>query len=301
MEDPTRPIEPALVSVRLAFVGGRAHRRVSSVYAIHVDGRPVGSTPYGVVSAAVLLEGEHALSVVIGPWVSDIVQLDLAGGDHVELVCAMKPLVRNRFFKFFEWKLNWVILPLALASTLYPGVAKFIERHWKFEFLAIVVLGLLGGLLALPRAFSRKPGAMLSLSVQPAPPEDAPAPEGSGLDITFTTLQRLVEQGAWPYFVLPSDIEGLAVEQVAMRDRSPSNLPLPLPIVLGLVGLNTLAVLLGTLSLFPPGSRKWFLLLAPVHGLLIGALFAVQTLVFRWIQARWQAWRAHPSPDSSFR
>ncbi len=88
MENPSRPIETALVSVWLKF-GWRAGRIPSAIYTMDVDGKRMGTSPNGTVSANVLPVGPHTVDVVITPWVSDIIPLDLNGGDHVDLACEM--------------------------------------------------------------------------------------------------------------------------------------------------------------------------------------------------------------------
>ena len=85
MSSPVRPSEPALVTVSLKF-GSSTVGSPSQTYAVYVDGKPVGSCPYGVISAIVLPEGRHFISVRIHPWSSDVVDLDLQGGDRVDLV-----------------------------------------------------------------------------------------------------------------------------------------------------------------------------------------------------------------------
>jgi hypothetical protein len=72
MFDLARPIEPSLVAVRLKFTSLN-RGRLSPVYAVYVDGRPVGFTPYGCVSALVLDEGLHSVCVGIDRWISDVV------------------------------------------------------------------------------------------------------------------------------------------------------------------------------------------------------------------------------------
>jgi hypothetical protein len=97
--------------------------------------------------------------------------MDLAAGGFRHLVCGMKPLIQNRFFRFFEWKMMYIATPVALVAFCVPAVSRFIERHFAAEFLSIIFLGFLGFYLSLPRLFSRRPGAMVYLVERPNPPE----------------------------------------------------------------------------------------------------------------------------------
>jgi hypothetical protein len=167
---PERVNNLALISVSLKF-GSRGGRGAWPVYAVYVDGRPVGSCPYREVAAILIGEGRHSVNVKISPWVSDSLELNLVGGDHAELVCDMKPLIRNRFLKIIETKFLLFAVPVAFLAMVFPDVTAFVEKHAKFEFLGIVFLTCFGGLFGMRNIYSKRPGAMLSLivrSIQPA-------------------------------------------------------------------------------------------------------------------------------------
>jgi hypothetical protein len=134
---------------------------------VYVDDRPVWSVTGERLSAVTVSEGRHRIFIKVNHMVSDVIELDLAGGEFVHLTCGMKPLVQNRFFRFFEWKLMYIATPSALVAFYVPAVTRFIERHFAAELLAIIFLGLLGFYLSLPRLFSRRPGAMVYLVERP--------------------------------------------------------------------------------------------------------------------------------------
>ena len=290
MSSPVRPSEPALVTVSLKF-GSSTVSSPSPTYAVYVDGKPVGSCPYGVISAIVLPEGRHFISVRIHPWSSDVVDLDLQGGDRVDLVCAMAPLIRNRFFKGVETKFFLLAVPLALTSLVYPDISKLIERHAKFEFLAVVFLFCLGVFLSLPKLFSGKFGAMLSLTEQAFRRDDDVPSDGSAWNVTIADLERLVCAGAHPFLaaISPPEIEAGAGPHDQNLDVTAANWPMPMPVMIVLAVVDTACVLSVTMRWFPPRPSLMTFVIAPVNGLLIGLLLAVQTGIVVWLRERSRA------------
>jgi hypothetical protein len=155
----------------LSPMGGPERPAPLRTFPIHVDGQRVGGVRYADSTTNTLPAGPHSVSVKADWWASDIIRLDLQPGEHVRLVCGYKDLVQGRFFKAIEGKFLYFVLPFALVAYVSKDVVHFIERHLRVEFLAVVFLFCLGILLGLPRLFSRKPGAMLSLAWDEA--EDA--------------------------------------------------------------------------------------------------------------------------------
>ena len=115
-------------------------------------------------------EGQHRILIKVNHMKSDEVELDLDARRICHLVCGMKPLIQNRFFRFFVMKFYFVALPAAMVCFCGPAAMRFLQAHFGVEFLATVVLGLLGMYASMPRYFSRRPGAMVYL-VLPDPPE----------------------------------------------------------------------------------------------------------------------------------
>ena len=120
---------------------------------VYVDDRPVWSVPGERLSTVTVSEGRHQVFIKVNHMVSDVIEVDLSGGEVVHLACGMKPLVRNRFFRSCEWKLLYIATPVALVAFYIPAVKRFIERHFAAEFVAITLLGSLGFYLSLPRLF----------------------------------------------------------------------------------------------------------------------------------------------------
>jgi hypothetical protein len=102
--------------------------------------------------------------------VSEVIDVELTSGEVVHLACGMKPLIRNRLFRFFEFKLKYIVSPAAVAAFFVPTVRPFIENHFQVEIIMVASLGLLGFYVSLPRAFSRRPGAMIYLAERSDPP-----------------------------------------------------------------------------------------------------------------------------------
>ncbi|QEH34522.1 hypothetical protein OJF2_30620 [Aquisphaera giovannonii] len=154
-----------LAEVLIEWIPGR--RGHLAVYDVHVDGRPVGRVNQERLVAVPVWEGRHQVFLQIGRLRSDVVELDLAGGEVVHLTCGLKPLIQNPFFRFFEAKMLFLAMPVAVAAYFVPPVMHFIERHLAVEFLGILFLWMLGFLVSLPRIVSRRPGAMIYLVVRP--------------------------------------------------------------------------------------------------------------------------------------
>jgi hypothetical protein len=292
MASPVRQTDPALVSIALN-PGSLARVRPSPnyVFSIYVDGTLVGSCPYATVAALLLAEGCHAVSVRMYAGFSDVVELDLAGGDQVELVCAIKPLMRNRFFKIIETKFLFIMIPLALVAFVYPDVVRFIEAHAKYEFLAVVFLFCIGVVVSLPKLFSRKPGAMVSLTQQAA------CRDGDSPDVTFAEFNRLVSAGACPFFLVlpPAEVDGGSSPDGPMRDPTVVNYPKALPLVLALAAVDTVCVLLWSRQWFPPKPSLMMLVVVAGNGLLIGLLFTLQIGILCAFKIGLALWLRHRS------
>ena len=131
---------------------------------IYVDGRKVGTLGCGKGTSVIVPPGIHEVFLKVNHVTSDIIELDLQLGEHAEFEGRMKPLIQNRFFRFFELKFYYLATPLAIIAYVSKPVMHFIEENLKYEFLAIAFLSMFGFLASFPRLFSRKPGAMLSLT-----------------------------------------------------------------------------------------------------------------------------------------
>lgn len=138
---------------------------------VYVDDRPVWTVTGERLTPVITSEGKHRIFIKVNHMKSDEVDLDLAAGGFCHLVCGMKPLIQNRFFRFFHMKFIFVAYPAAMVCFFVPAAMRFLKEHFGVEFLAIVVLGLLGFYASLPRYFSRRPGAMVYLVELPDPPE----------------------------------------------------------------------------------------------------------------------------------
>jgi hypothetical protein len=132
-------------------------------FEIHIDGCQVGTLGSGEGSLVVVSSGPHEVFLRVDRLTSDIVELDLQPGEHAELEGSQKRLIQNRFFQFFERKLIYFIIPLALVAYVSKPVVHFIEAHLQYELFAVLSLASLGFLISFPRVFSRKPGAMIAL------------------------------------------------------------------------------------------------------------------------------------------
>ena len=138
---------------------------------VYVDDWPIWTVTGERLTPVITSEGPHRIFIKVNHMKSDEVELDLTAGGFCHLVCGMKPLIRNRFLRFFHEKFVFVALPAAMACFFVPAGKRFLKEHFEVEFLAIVVLGLLGFYASLPRYFSRRPGAMVYLVESPDPPE----------------------------------------------------------------------------------------------------------------------------------
>ncbi len=144
-------------------------------FVVYVDDQPVRTSQREPLVNVFVPAGRHQIFIELGRFRSEKVAVDLAGGEQAQLVCGPRPLVRSRFFRFFELKMMFVATPVAIAAFYIPSVMRVVERHFAAEFLAIIVLSQLGFLLSLPRYFSRKPGAMIYLMERPALLERTPS------------------------------------------------------------------------------------------------------------------------------
>jgi hypothetical protein len=95
---------------------------------VYVDDLPVWSVTGERLSAVTVPEGRHQVFIKVNHLVSGLIEVDLAGGEVVHLACGMKPLMRNRFFRFFDLKLRYIVCPAALAAVYVPAVMRFIGR-----------------------------------------------------------------------------------------------------------------------------------------------------------------------------
>ena len=150
-----------------------------ATFPIYIDGRRVDTVRVGDSTTLVLSDGRHSIFIRAECWTSDIIELDLQRGEHVQLISAFKTLMHGRFFGAIERKVLYFVMPLALIAYASKDVVHFIERHLKVEFLAVTFLFCLGVFLNLPRLFSRRPGAMLSLEWE-NPPADGTRGGGAG-------------------------------------------------------------------------------------------------------------------------
>lgn len=164
---PERAGAPAAVFVE--WVPDRLGRMAR--FDVYVDDRPVWTVTGERLTPVITSEGRHRIFIKLNHMKSDEVELDLAAGGFRHLVGGMKPLIQNRFFRFFHMKFLFVAMPVAMVCFLEPAAKRFLEEHFGVEFLAIVVLGLLGFYASLPRYFSRRPGAMVYLLPSTDPPE----------------------------------------------------------------------------------------------------------------------------------
>jgi hypothetical protein len=137
-------------------------------FVVYVDDQPVRALQHEPQVNVFVPAGRHQIFIELGWFRSENVAVDLAGGEEAQLVCGPRAVVRNRFFRFFELKMMFVATPIAIAAFCIPSVMRVLEQHFAAEFLAIIVLSLLGFLLSLPRYFCRKPGAMIYLMERPA-------------------------------------------------------------------------------------------------------------------------------------
>ncbi len=131
---------------------------------VYVDDQAVRSMQLDATAAVLVQPGRHKVFIKSGWFKSDEVNVDLAGGEQVDLGFGCRPPVKSRFFRFFELKMVMVAMPVALAAFCLPGVMRVVERHFAVELLAIVFLGQLGFLVSASRYISRKPGAMIYLA-----------------------------------------------------------------------------------------------------------------------------------------
>lgn len=166
-EDVSEPAgEPAAVFVEW-FPDRRGHLAWFDVY---VDDRPVWTVTGERLTPVIVSEGQHRIFIKVGHMKSDEVEVDLAAGGFHHLVCGMKPLIQNRFFRFFEMKLRFVAIPVAVVCFFVPAAMRILEERFAVEFFAILIIGFLGIYASMPRYFSRRPGAMVYLGERPDPP-----------------------------------------------------------------------------------------------------------------------------------
>lgn len=303
MASSERGFEPALVCVSTRHRSSRRGRPLPT-YAVYVDGRAVGSSPYWAASAIVLPEGPHSVQVKMSPWASDIVELELRGGDHVELFCGTKSLIQGKFWKTVETKFLWFFVPLVLIAYYFPAVGHFVEQNLKYEFLALLGLLCIGTAIGFLRMFSRKPGAMLSLVQTKNFRDDEPL-EGDACDATLAAVKRLVASDARLFVALPRshgfDLEG--IQNAVALDITPANLPFPLIVLAVLAAVDTCVVLYFTHPWIPPKPSWTMLIIAPVNGVLIGLLLGLQTILIAWVRNRLRGKLAamnHESPSTRF-
>jgi hypothetical protein len=140
-----------------------------------VDDQAVPTLQRGPLVNILVSAGRHQIFIELGWFRSEEVAVDLASGEDAQLVCGPRPLVKSRFFRFFELKMMFVATPVAIAAFCIPSVMRVVERHFAAEFLAIICISQLGFLLSLPRCFSRKPGAMIYLMERPALRDRSPS------------------------------------------------------------------------------------------------------------------------------
>jgi hypothetical protein len=137
---------------------------------VYVDDRLVGAVMARKTEFFALSPGRHSVFVKLDWYPSDIVSLDLAGGDYVELACGPKPLF-NKFFRLFDRKMM-VLGPLVCVVGLIPGGLKWVAKNFGHEIVVIAGIFCAGVLLTLPRkVLSRKPGTMLYLVTKTGPAE----------------------------------------------------------------------------------------------------------------------------------
>jgi hypothetical protein len=108
--------------------------------------------------------GRHEIFVQWSWYKSEILTLDQENRGYTGFECGVKPLITNRFFRFFYRKLFLVGVPVGIAASCFPPFKRFLVDHFVVEFLVIVALGSLALLLNLPKVFSRCPGALLFLA-----------------------------------------------------------------------------------------------------------------------------------------
>ncbi len=159
--------EPAVVFVEWVPIR-RGHPGWFDVY---VDDRPVWTVTGERLTQVIAPEGRHRIFIKANHMKSDEIEMDLAKTESRHLICGMKPLIQNRFFRFFELKFKVIAIPAAVACFFVPAAMRVLKDHYAVEFVAIVILGLLGIYASIPRAFSRRPGAMIYLVESPYPPE----------------------------------------------------------------------------------------------------------------------------------
>ena len=284
--------EPALVVVEMSF---RALRGVTprALYAVYVDGRAVGSTRWGVPSAVVMPAGPHKICVKNDKWVSDVVELNLFGGDYIEVVCELKPLLRGKFFKFIESKFLLFALPLAIVAAVNPSVVRFIDEHLKYEFLGEVFLFCIGVAFGLLRLFSRKPGAMYSLKLRPAPVDEAPPQCTSAWESVRIRMQAVLAEGAVRYLVrdeAPIANQAACVDD--RLDRTSAHYLTPLPLMLVAAVVDTVLVVYTTMPWFPRRPSLLTAAVALLNGVLIGLLLALQMWFILWLRKRFRRGRS---------
>ncbi len=136
---------------------------------VYVDDQPIWTVTGQRVTPIITTEGPHRIFIKANHMKSDEVELHLVAGESCHLVCGMKPLIPKGFFWFFQMKFLFVAYPVAIVCFFVPAAKRFLLEHFEVEFLAIVVLGLLGFCVSLPRYFSRRPGAMVYLVELPDP------------------------------------------------------------------------------------------------------------------------------------
>jgi hypothetical protein len=157
---PKRTGAPAAVFVE--WVPNRHGRR--AWFDVYVDDRPVWTVTGERLTPVITSQGHHRIFIKANHMKSDEVELDLTAGAVRHVVCGMKPLIQNRFFRFFEMKLKFVAFPVAFACFFIPAAMRILKEHFAVEFFAILILGFLGFYVSLPRYFSRRPGAMIYLA-----------------------------------------------------------------------------------------------------------------------------------------
>ena len=115
-----------------------------ATFDVYVDDQAVWTVTGERLTQMFAPEGRHRVFIKLNHMKSDVVEMDLVAGIYRHLVCGMKPLIQNRFFRFFEKKLKFVAIPVALVCFFIPAAMRFLQEHLAVEFMAIVFLGLLG-------------------------------------------------------------------------------------------------------------------------------------------------------------
>jgi uncharacterized integral membrane protein len=142
-------------------------------------------------------------------------------------------------------------------------------------------------MVSVPKIFSRKPGAMLSLVVEAFSSDDTPPGGESAWDVTLGELHGLVHAGALRYILLSPTpgVEFGTTDDDRVLEATVADAQFP-TVLLFLAGIDTAGVCLATVAWLPRTPSVLFFVVAAMNGLLIGLILGIQTWFVLWLRKR---------------